>query len=42
MGIMVKCFGCFYVYFLCNHYVYLCVYIAMSDYLCVIIYAYFQ
>ena len=35
MGIIIKCFGCFYVYFLWYYYVYLCVYIVMGDYLCV-------
>ena len=33
MGIMVKCFGCFYVYFYGNYFVYFRVYIVMSDYL---------
>ena len=38
MGIMVKYFGCFYVYFFYgNYYAYLCVYIVMSNYVCVYI-----
>ena len=40
MAIMVKYFGCFYVYFYGNYYVFLCVYIVMSDYLCVYIVMY--
>ena len=37
MGIIVKYFGCFYVYFFMVIILCICVYVVMSDYLCVFI-----
>ena len=37
MGIIVKYFGCFYVYIFMVIILYICIYIVMSDYLCAFI-----
>ena len=37
MGIIVKYFGCFYVYFFILIILFICVYIVIGDYLCVFI-----